>query len=447
MLGLSISHLSKSYHVPLFQDFTLETEGNQVIGLIGDNGSGKSTLLKILAGEEAPDKGSYKWSSQVNFGYLYQEIQELGNLSGGQKKITLLRKLFFEEKKNVLLLDEPDNHLDIENKLWLEGVIKNFPGIVIIISHDRKLLANITTRVWLVAEGKINDYQFGYQKFVDIYQEELDRRFHLFKSQDKERQRLEKLVEMFHSRATSSNKLVGAYHSTEKKLEKFKKTMIDPPPVNKNSLGINLDLEKQHYRKTAIFVQGISKSFGNKGILKDLKLHLFCGEKVAIMGPNGRGKSTLMKIIAKVLNPEQGTIEYGTNLKVGYYSQDHFETLDENKTPVEELNKVKPSLPFENQSYLKRFLFTKEVSNSKIKYLSGGQRSRVQLAKFLILSPEVLLLDEPTNHLDIKSVETLEKFLIEYPGALVLVSHDRTLISNFAQKIYTIEDGKLIEEK
>jgi len=443
MLSLSVSHLSKSYHAPLFKDFTLEIEGNQVIGLIGDNGCGKSTLLKILAGEEKLDAGHYHWSTDVSPGYLPQEINEMNNLSGGQKKITLLRKLFFEEKKNVLLLDEPDNHLDIENKLWLEEIIKNFSGLIIMISHDRKLLANITNRIWLVSEEKVNDYKFGYQKFVDIYQEELDRRFDLFKIQDKERHRLEKLVEMFGSRAARSQKFVGAYHSTEKRLEKFKNEMVTPPPAVKNSLGISLDLEKQHHRKSAIFAKEISKSFGEKQILKDLKFHLFCGEKVAIMGPNGMGKSTFMKILAKVLTPDQGIVEYGQNLKVGYYSQDHLEVLDESKTPIESLNEIKPGDSFELQGYLKRFMFTKEVSDTKIKYLSGGQRSRVQLARFLILNPEVLLLDEPTNHLDIKSVEVLEKFLIEYPGAFVLVSHDRTLISNVAQKIYTIDGGQL----
>ncbi len=445
MLGLSVNHLSKSYHVPLFRNITLDIEGSQVIGLIGDNGSGKSTLLKILAGEESPDSGRYQWSNDVGLGYLPQELKEKNDLSGGQKKIAHLRRLFFEEKRNVVLLDEPDNHLDIEYKLWLEEIIKKFSGVIIIISHDRKLLANVTTRVWLVAEEKVNDYKFGYQKFVDIYQDELDRRFNLFKTQEKERQRLEKLVEMFGSRAASSQKFVGAYHSTEKRLKKFKEKMVTPPPAVKNSLGITLDLEKQHHRKTAIFAKDIAKSFGNKEILKDLNFHLFCGEKVAVMGPNGMGKSTFIKIIAKVLTPDRGIVEHGSNLKVGYYSQDHFEALNENNTPIESINEILPGDRYQYQGYLEKFLFTKEVSNSKIKYLSGGQRSRVQLARFLILNPEVLLLDEPTNHLDIKSVEVLEKFLIQYQGAFILISHDRNMVSNVAQKIYILKDGKLAE--
>jgi ATPase subunit of ABC transporter with duplicated ATPase domains len=445
MIGLTISHLSKSFHESLFQDFTISVEGRTVIGLIGDNGSGKSTLLKILAGEESSEKGSFQWSIDSNVGYLPQELISKETLSGGQKKILEIRKLIFNEKRNVILLDEPDNHLDIENKLWLENVIKNFDGLVIIISHDRKLLAEITTRVWLVRENRVTDYDFGYAKFVDFYQQELEDRYHLFKTQDKERQRLEEMVAMLKIRAAKSLKLVGQYHSTQKRLEKFKAQMSKPPEDPKNTLGIKIDLKDQHARKTAIFAQHISKSYGEKDILKDTKFHLFCGEKIAIMGANGRGKSTMMKIIAGALKPDEGTIEYGPGLKVGYYSQEHFESLNENNTPVDELNLVKPEPPWVHMKYLVRFGFDERISKSEIKYLSGGQRSRVQLAKFLILNPEVLLLDEPTNHLDIQSVEVLEKFLIEYEGALVLISHDRQLVSNVAQKIYSIEQGQLVE--
>ncbi len=444
MLALSINNLAKSYHVPLFRDFTIQVEGEGVIGLIGDNGSGKSTLLRILAGVETADGGGYRFH-EASVGYLPQEIESLPELSGGQKKIQELRRLFFKEKRNVVLLDEPDNHLDIENKIWLEEVIKNFRGLVIIISHDRKLLANVTDRVWLVAEEKVNDYKFGYQKFSDFYQDELEQRFHLFKVQEKERQRLEKLVEVFRARAAANDKLVGQYHNMEKRLERFEREMAAPPPETKNSLGIEVDLGKQHRRKTAIFASGISKSYGDKQVLNDLRFHLFCGEKVAIMGPNGRGKSTLLKILAKVLLPDQGEVEYGPQLRFGYFSQEHYEALDQRKTPAEILQSAKPGLLVDQARYLERFLFRKETSNTPVKYLSGGQRSRVQLAKFLVLDPEILLLDEPTNHLDIQSTEVLEKFLIEYQGGFVLISHDRQLVANVASKIYTIEEGKLRE--
>lgn len=443
MISLAATKLSKSYHKVLFGDFTLSIEGRHVIGLIGDNGSGKSTLLRMLAGEEKTDTGSIRWGSDVSLGYLPQELTTNETLSGGQKKISEIRKLIFAEKRNVILLDEPDNHLDIENKIWLEEVIKKFNGLIIMISHDRKLLANVTDQVWNVSEEKVNVYNFGYEKFVDFYQQELEERFHLFKTQEKEKQRLEKLVETLRGRAASNDKFVGAYHSTEKRLEKFKKEMAAPPPKTKDSLGIKVDLDKQHKRKTAILATNISKAYGEKMILEDLKLHLFCGEKVAIMGANGKGKSTLMKILAGVLKPDTGTVEFGTDLKTGYYSQDHFDRLNPENTPIDELNSVKPGDEFGFGKYLEQFLFDKRTSKTQIKYLSGGQRSRVQLAKFLILNPEVLLLDEPTNHLDIPSVESLEKFLLNYQGAFVLISHDRALVENVAQTIYTIEEGKL----
>ncbi len=445
MISLQISHLTKAYHQTLFADFLANLEGRHVIGLIGDNGSGKSTLLRILAGQESADSGTYHFSDECDIGYLPQEIETLPGLSGGQKKIQEVRRLFFAEKKNVILLDEPDNHLDIEHKLWLEEVIKGFNGLLILISHDRTLLANLTDRVWLVSEESIKDYEFGYQKFVDFYQKELGERYHLFQTQDKERKRLEELVKLFRTRAARNSKLVGLYHGMEKRLVRHTEMMKAPPPVSKNSLGISVTLSKQHERKTAVFAQHLSKAYGNKQILLNAKLHLFCGEKIAVMGANGKGKSTFMKILAKTMAPDEGAVEYGTNLKVGYYSQDHFESLYNDLTPVEELNTVRQDQPFIHENYLKRFLFTKETARTPMKYLSGGQRSRVQLAKFLILNPEVLLLDEPTNHLDIASVEALEHFLLDYKGALVLISHDRQLVGNVAERIYTIEEGKLVE--
>ncbi len=263
MISLSATNLSKSYHKVLFGNFTLSIEGRHVIGLIGDNGSGKSTLLKMLAGEEKSDTGSVHWGNDVDLGYLPQELTANETLSGGQKKIAEIRKLIFAEKKNVILLDEPDNHLDIENKVWLEEIIKKFQGLVIMISHDRKLLANVTDQVWNVSEEKVNVYDFGYKKFVDFYQQELEERFHLFKTQEKEKQRLEEPVAVLRIRAASSGKLVGAYHSTEKRLERFKRDMIAPPPKDKDSLGISVDLDKQHKRKTAILAKGISKSYSS----------------------------------------------------------------------------------------------------------------------------------------------------------------------------------------
>lgn len=436
--------MAKKFNVPLFAGVSLNVEGSQKIALIGDNGSGKSTFLKMLAGLEPVEEGSIKWSSGIKIGYLEQEIiSDTFNISGGEKKILRLAELFYSDY-DVLLLDEPDNHLDAEHKDWFKELVKDFSGLIVIISHDRNFLSEATTRIWLLEEKKIADYSFGYTKFRQIYEQEMASRQHLWESQEKERMRLKDIVEWFRARAVASVKLAKAYHSAVKRYEKFVDSMVEKPP-KVTKLDLKLDLGKQHHRKTALHIQGLTKSFGKNSVLAGVNLHLFCGEKIAISAPNGSGKSTLLNLVMEKLEQDEGTIRIGDGLKVGCYAQEHLEALDENNSMVEELQRSVPLAYYDAVAYLKKFMFGHDQIKSQVRLLSGGQKSRLQLAKFLADNPDLLILDEPTNHLDLKTVLVLENFLKGYEGALILVSHDRELVRNVVSKVYELKNGLLTE--
>ena len=442
--SLHVSGISKTFSKPLFEGVCLTVERPTKIALIGDNGSGKSTFLKMLAGLETVPEGQIIWGKDAKVGYLEQEIGgDLDTASGGEKKVIKISQLFYSDH-NVLLLDEPDNHLDLDNKSWFEKLVKEYCGTIVVISHDRSFLRNAVDRIWFLEEEKIQDFPFNYNKFQDLYEENMAARKHLWEVQEKERKRLEALVKEYQRRASMSKDLSAQYKSMIKRYDRFVGEMTQKPPEQK-SLSLDVDLDKQHKRKTAIFLKGLAKSYDKNQVLKDLNLHVFCGDKIAINAPNGSGKSTLLNIISGRLPFDLGEVYLGPNLKVGYYTQEHTQALDENATMVDELQKEVHLHHFDAVSYLKKFLFTDVQIKSQVKYLSGGQKSRLQLAKFFGTNPDVLILDEPTNHLDLKTVLSLENFLLDYSGTLVLVSHDKELVEKVVDRVYALHDGLLLE--
>jgi len=445
-LSLKIKNLSKSYSKLLFEGVNLNVAGNLKIGLIGDNGSGKSTLLKIMAGLEPADSGTITWSNNVRVGYLEQEIvNELQAASGGEKKIIKITQLFYSGN-NVLLLDEPDNHLDLEQKAWFEQLVNEFAGMVIVISHDRHFLEKAVEQVWLLEEQQLQQYPFDYRKFKEVFEENMQSRQHLWEDQEKERRRLELMVKEFKKRAAKNSDLAGAYHSKEKYYARFVEKMVEKPPVLEE-VNFKSKINKAAKRKTALHLKDVYFTYGEKPVLKGINLHVFCGEKVAISAPNGAGKSTLLNIITGKLKVNQGEIYVGTGLKLGVYTQEHLEALDEKLSLVEELRKVLPMDYFMARNYLKGFLFDHNQAEMLVKYLSGGQKSRLQLAKFLGTNPDLLILDEPTNHLDLKTVLSLENFLRDYQGTLILVSHDRELVGKTVDRVLRLEKGQLLAEE
>jgi len=445
MINLKITKLEKSYNQPLLDDISLTHSGEGVIALIGDNGSGKSTLLKIMAGLEEQDGGKIEWSWEPRIGYLPQEIDSLPTLSGGQKKIALLSDLIYSNLYDVLLLDEPDNHLDMDNKDWLASAIKSFSGLIIMISHDRHLLKEVTTHTWLVEDREIRTYPFGYEKFTRAYAEEKDSQAHLFHVQQKEHSRLKALVEVFRSRAASGTKAAKYFHALEKRLARFETGMVKDPHQRDATIALQSKIiGKQIKHKLAINVRGLSFSYKDNPVFDNAELFVEINEKVALLSPNGSGKSTLIKLILGLLIPKEGVAKVGENLKVGYYSQEHLESLPKDSTPIKCMTAKFPLHDYQALEVLRKFFFSKHLANSKIWTLSGGQKSRLQLALFLNSNPDVLILDEPTNHLDLKSVAALEKFLQEYDGAVLLISHDRELLQNVADITYEIKNKKII---
>ncbi len=292
-ISLQVNGVSKVFNQLLFGDVNLTASRGDKIGLIGDNGSGKSTFLKMLSGIENVESGQISWLGDTRVGYLTQEIvDDLDTASGGEKKIIKISQLFYADN-NVLLLDEPDNHLDTEHKAWFEQLVADFDGIVIVISHDRHFLKSSINKIWLLEEKQISSYPFGFDKFKDVYQDYMDQREDLWKIQEMERKRLEAMVNEYRDRAASNSKLAKSYHGMVKRYERFVKEMVTKPPPEKE-IKLSSNLQKASSKKSAIFIKGLSKSFGKNKVIKDLDLHLACGEKVSINAPNGTGKSTLI---------------------------------------------------------------------------------------------------------------------------------------------------------
>ncbi len=441
-VSLQIQNLGMSYVDQLFSEVSLDAQGKAKIGLIGDNGSGKSTLLKILAGLEQPNTGKATWSQEAKVGYLEQEIvADTFDVSGGEKKILKITELFYGDY-NALLLDEPDNHLDMDHKDWFEELVREFPGLVIVISHDRHFLEIAVDQIWHLEEQKVKAYGFSYSKFKDIYEENMESRKRLYETQEKERVRLADYVKRMRVKAAANDAFTGILHNAEKRYERWIEQMVEKPP-KESVLNLQLNVQTENTKKTAVFLQNVSKTYVQNEVLKNIELHVFCGEKIAISAPNGSGKSTLLNMIVGKLEPTLGEIKIGPELKVGYYAQEHLDILNPQETMLGELQKTKPFFHYEGIAYLKRFLFREEQIVSEVRFLSGGQKSRLQLAKFLASEPDVLVLDEPTNHLDLKGVLALENFLKDYLGTLILVSHDRELVNSVVKKVYFLERGSL----
>lgn len=358
--------------------------------------------------------------------------------SGGWRMRIELAKLLLQ-KHDVLLLDEPTNHLDIDSIIWFEDFLKTYKGAIILVSHDKVFLDNVTTRTIEIANRKIEDYKANYTKFLQLRKERKEKLTQTQKNQEKEIKRTQDLINKFRAKASKASMA----QSLIKKLDKIDIIEVEEEDVSKMNIRFQIS---NNPGKLIYEIKNLEKSFGQKKILNNVNLFVNRGDKIAFVGQNGQGKSTLAKILVDELRYEKGEVKLGHNVQVGYFAQDQSKVLTPDFTVLQEAEHAANEDSFKNvRNLLGAFLFSGEKSEKKVKVLSGGERNRLALCKLLLQPFNVLVMDEPTNHLDIQSKEILKYALKNFEGTLILVSHDREFLEDLADKVYEFKDGKVIE--
>lgn len=357
--------------------------------------------------------------------------------SGGWRMRIELAKLLLQEN-DILLLDEPTNHLDIESIIWLEQFLKNYAGAVVIVSHDKMFLDNVTNRTIEISLGRIYDYNKPYSKYLVLRQEMREQQLNAQKNQEREIQQAERLIEKF--RAKSSKASMA--QSLIKKLDKMERIEVDEEENSVMKVRFPISVQPG---KVVIEGKKLTKSYGHKKVLSDVDLMVERSSKIAFVGQNGQGKTTLAKMIVGELNHE-GDLQLGHNVQLGYFAQNQADYLEEHKTihnlmldAANETNRTKV------RDILGSFLFGGDDVDKQVKVLSGGERNRLALAKMLLQPFNVLVMDEPTNHLDMKSKNVLKQALKSFEGTLILVSHDRDFLQGLTEKVYEFRDGQVKE--
>ena len=481
---ININNLSKDIlSQTLFEKATFVLKRGDKVGLVGPNGCGKSTLLKIILGEVETDKGSVKIDNE-KLGYLSQELPfnegetvesflsasklkraqtalakvgldkinpelSVESLSGGQKTRLSLAKIILD-RPSALLLDEPTNHLDLEGLEWLEDFINNFKGIVLVVSHDRRLLDNTVEKILEIdpINKTFKEYAGDYTNYAIERERNLMKWEDEYKRQQKEKKRLEMWLVLKREEATvnpspAKGKQIRAM---EKRIQREIYDKEIAPPKSKKIKKVNLEGEV-HSKKRILQVKSMRMMFPKKSIFRGASFEMYGKEHVHLTGRNGSGKTTLLKMIVGELKPGAGEVSVGANINVGYFAQEH-EVLDPKSTVVDEWKRTERLLfsAHNARSILGKFMFEGAAVNKKITSLSLGERVRLIFAKLTSGRNELLILDEPTNHLDLDSREAIEDALIDYDGAILVVSHDRYFLDKIKiDRTLTIEDG-LVKE-
>ena len=357
--------------------------------------------------------------------------------SGGWRMRIELAKLLLQSN-DILLLDEPTNHLDIESIIWLEGFLRNFPGVVVIVSHDKMFLDNVTNRTIEISLGKAYDYNKPYSQYLVLSEEIREKQLATQKNQAKKIEETEKLIEKFRAKASKASMA----QSLIKKLDKVERIEVDEDDTSVMNISFPVS---QTPGRVVIEAEHVTKAYGDKTILKDISLLVERGSKIAFVGQNGQGKSTFMKAIVNEFK-YQGSIKLGHNVQLGYFAQNQAEYLDGEITLLETMtNAATDTNRSKVRDMLGSFLFRGDDVEKKVKVLSGGERNRLALCKLLLQPINVLVMDEPTNHLDIKSKNVLKAALKKYEGTLLLVSHDRDFLQGMSNIVYEFKDQKIKE--
>ncbi|MDD2490950.1 MAG: ABC-F family ATP-binding cassette domain-containing protein [Bacteroidales bacterium] len=339
----------------------------------------------------------------------------------------------------TLLLDEPTNHLDIESIQWLEDYLASYTGALILVSHDRRFLDKVTNRTVEIMLGKINDYKVPYSKYILLRKERMEQQRSAYENQQRLIEKSEEFIERFRYKATKSNQV----QSRIKQLDKIDR--IEVEEEDKSTITMKFPSSPRS-GNISIKTKNLGKSYGTKNVFKDADIIIERGEKIALVGRNGEGKSTFMKLLSGELTPTTGIIELGHNVSLGYYAQNQDELLIGNDTVFETLEKIATGdVRTKIRDILGAFLFRGEDVEKRVSVLSGGEKSRLAMAKLILKPYNLLALDEPTNHMDIRSKDILKQALIKYNGTLVVVSHDRDFLDGLVNKVLEFKDGRIRE--
>ena len=434
---LNISNLSKSYvGQSVLKEVSFHLEEKEKAAIVGINGSGKTTLLRCILGIEEADEGGIAFSKDKKMAYLAQqhadmeqEDEEYESLSGGQKTKKRLEEILME-KPDLLILDEPTNHLDIGSIQWLEKVLKRYDGAVLLVSHDRYFLDKIVTKVIDLERGKARMYQGNYTEYVEKKKMIREAERKAYENQQAEIKHQEAVIEKL--KQFNREKSIKRAESREKLLSKVER--LEQPEDLQNEMRL-LFMPREASGNDVLIAKDLGKSFDGKRLFSHGTFSIQRGEHVAVIGDNGTGKTTLLKILNGLIQADEGEFRLGSKVKIAYYDQEHA-VLHMEKTLFDEIQDTYPDMNNTRvRNVLAAFLFTGDDVYKRVGDLSGGERGRVSLAKLMLSDANFLILDEPTNHLDIQGKEVLEEAIRNYEGTVLYVSHDRYFINQTATRI------------
>ncbi len=355
--------------------------------------------------------------------------------NGWQMRVNLAKILL--QQPEIILLDEPTNHLDIESIQWLEDYLANYSGCLILVSHDRAFLDRVTNRTVEITFGSLQDYKCSYSQYVEQRLERIESQQNAYENQQKEIAQIERFIERFRYKATKAKQV----QSRIKLLDKMEK--IEVESIDHSSIAFKFP-PAPHSGRVTVETENLNLGYGSLEVLKNIDFHLERGEKVAFVGRNGEGKSTMVKAIVGELAPQSGKLTLGHQVVIGYYAQNQAQLLNPDKTVFETIDDIavgdiRPKI----RTILGSFLFDTEDTEKKVRVLSGGEKSRLALAKLLLSPFNLLILDEPTNHLDMQSKDVLKNALLQYEGCMILVSHDRDFLQGLSSKVFEFKDHQI----
>jgi ATP-binding cassette subfamily F protein 3 len=366
--------------------------------------------------------------------------QKIGELSGGERKLVDVAQ-FLLNQPDVLLLDEPDNHFDVEAKDWLEKwLTTTYTGAVCLISHDRYMIDRVANSIFELEDGTIRQYPGNYTAYLTMRQARLEREAELRELQEREFKKLKASAEQLTQWARQNPKFASRAENQRRKMAEERERLDAEPAPILNRREIKVGFETERGSTDVLIGEGVAKSYGTREVFKSFDLLIRHGERVGLVGPNGAGKTTLVRMILGEEPPTGGILRLGPSINVGYYAQEH-ETLDLNATPIDTVRKVKPLTEQQALSFLVGLLFDRNDTMNRIGALSGGERARLQIALLILSGANLLVLDEPTNNLDTSSVESLESALLDYPGAILTISHDRYFLDKICTRIIEVNDS------